>query len=219
VVDELVDLSVASGRVQRQSLKRDLDHLVDRYYDRPIAEWAAGQTLQEVMGIAFRHQLQLPTDLTLLAKVLVMSEGLGAQLDPEFKLLSFAQPYLQRVWLQSRSPSHLAAQVAQGVLDLTDLSLKLPERLRRLTSQVEQGDLTFRTRLEGLDEALHELNRVANRLAMSVLTAALIIALGLAMLIYHPQAWAGWAGWFFTGLFALAASLGAGLLWSIWRSR
>jgi hypothetical protein len=48
------------------------------------------------------------------------------------------------------------------------------------------------------------------------LTAALIIALGLAMLVYHPQAW---AGWIFTGLFALAASLGAGLLWSIWRSR
>jgi ubiquinone biosynthesis protein len=150
---------------------------------------------------------------TLLAKVLVMSEGLGAQLDPEFKLISFAQPYLQRVWLQSRSPTQLAAQVAQGVLDL---SLELPERLRRLTSQVEQGDLTFRIRHEGLDEALHEPNRLANRLAMSVLTTALIIALGLAMLIYHPQAW---AGWFFRGLFALAAGLGAGLLWSIWRSR
>jgi hypothetical protein len=39
------------------------------------------------------------------------------------------------------------------------------------------------------------------------------------MLIYHPLGWAAWAGWFFTGLFVVAAALGVWLLWSVWRSR
>ena len=66
LVDELLDLGVAQKRVQRQVMKRDLDHLIARYYDVPIGEWAAGQLFSEVMAIAFRHRLQLPSDLTLL---------------------------------------------------------------------------------------------------------------------------------------------------------
>ncbi len=219
LVDELLDLNIVSGRVRRRALKRDLDHLVVRYYDLPIKEWAAGQALNDVMAIAFRHRLQLPTELTLLTKVIAMSEGLGAQLDPDFKLLEFAEPYLRRFWLQSRAPNYLARKMAQGMLDLADLSLGLPQRLRRLLSQLERGEVTVTSRHEGLDEALAELNRIANRLSMSILTAALIVGLALLMLIYHPSGWESWGGWVFGLAFLVVMALGLGLLWSIWRSR
>ena len=111
LVDELLALGVAPGRVQRSALKRDLDHLVARYADRPIAEWAASQAFEEVMAIAFRHRLQLPTDLVLLAKVIAMSETLGAQLDPDFGLLEFAAPHLSRVWLGDHAPARLARRL------------------------------------------------------------------------------------------------------------
>lgn len=219
LVDELLALRVAPGAVQRPALKRDLDHLVARYADRPIAEWAAGQAFHEVMAIAFRHRLQLPTDLTLLAKVIAMSEGLGAQLDPDFKLLAFAEPVLRRFWIEHRAPAYLARQVVQGAVDLVDLGVDLPQRLRRLLNQVERGEIGVTARHEGLDRALGELNRLANRLAMSILTAALIVGLGLLMLVYHPPGWEAWGGWFFGLAFLVAVALGLRLLWSIWRSR
>jgi len=218
LVDELLDLGVAPKRVQRQVMKRDLDHLIARYYDVPIGEWAAGALFNDVMAIAFRHRLQLPTDLTLLIRMMAMSEGLGAQLDPEFNLLAFAEPYLKRFWLQSRGPTYMAHKITEGILDLTELGLGLPQRLRRLVGQMERGEVTVTTRHEGLDELMVELNRVANRLARSILVAALIIGLALLMLIYHPPAWATWGGWFFGLSFLAAFVLGAGLLWSIWRS-
>ena len=63
-----------------------------------------------------------------------------------------------------------------------------------------------------------ELNRIANRLARSILLAALIIGLALLMLIYHPPGWETWGGWFFGLSFLVVFVLGVGLLWSIWRS-
>lgn len=218
LVDELLDLGVAPKRVQRQVIKRDLNHLVARYYDLPIGQWAAGQLFNDVMAIAFRHRLQLPTDLTLLIRVIAMSEGLGAQLDPDFNLLAFAEPYLKRFWLQSRGPTYMAHKITEGMLDLTELGLGLPQRLRRLVGQMERGEVTVTTRHEGLDELMVELNRVANRLARSILVAALIIGLALLMLLYHPPGWAAWGGWFFGLSFLAAFVLGAGLLWSIWRA-
>jgi ubiquinone biosynthesis protein len=219
LVDELLDLGIASRRVSRTTLKRDLDQLVDRYYDRPISEWAAGETFNEVTAIAFRHRLQLPTDLVLLVKVIAMSEGLGAHLDPDFKLMAFAEPYLRRIWLRGRMPDRLAHKMVDGLAELAEWSVGLPQQVRTLTRQLQRGEITVTARYEGLDEALAQLNRAANRLAMSILVAALIIGLGILMLIYHPPAWAAWNGWFFGLSFFLVIVLGAGLLWSIWRSR
>lgn len=219
LVDELLDLGVAPKRVQRQVMKRDLSHLVARYYDLPIGEWAASQMFNDVMAIAFRHRLRLPTDLILLIRVIAMSEGLGAQLDPEFNLLTFAEPYLKRFWLQSRGPTYLAHKIATGMVDLTELGLDLPQYLRRLVGQMARGEVTVTTRHEGLNEFIVELNRVANRLAMSILVAALIISVGLLMLIYHPPGWEAWGGWVFGLALPVVLILGIGLLWSIWRMR
>jgi ubiquinone biosynthesis protein len=218
LVDELLDLGVARKQVQRQILKRDLDRLVARYFNMPIGQWAAGQLFNDVTAVAFRHRLQLPTDLTLLIRVIAMSEGLGIQLDPSFNLLEFAEPYLKRFWLQSRGPSYVAAKIVEGVTDLAELSLGLPQRLRRLAGQMERGQLTVTTRHEGLDQLVIELNRIVNRLAGSILLAALIVGLALLMLIYHPAGWENWGGWFFGLGFLLVVVLGVRMLWSIWRS-
>lgn len=205
--------------MQRTGLKRDLDHLIATYPDRPISEWGACQALNDMMTIAFRHQLQLPTDLVLLVRVIAMSEGLGMQLDPVFELLEFAEPYLRRFWLRRYVPDYLTRKLAQGMLDLPDLALLLPQDGRRLLGQLERGDLVITARNADLDQLLDPVERVGNRLAVSILTAALIIGLGLLMLVYHPPGWAAWGGWFFGLVFLAALLMGRVLLWSIWRSR
>jgi ubiquinone biosynthesis protein len=219
LVDELLDLGIARKQVQRQTLKRDLDRLTARYFNLPIGQWAAGQLFSDVTAVAFRHRLQLPTDLTLLIRVIAMSEGLGIQLDPSFNLLKFAEPYLKRFWLESRGPSYVAAKITEGITDLAELSLGLPPRLRRLIGQMERGQLTVTTRHEGMDDLVVELDRLVNRLASSVLFAALLIALALLMLIYHPVGWESWGGWFFGLAFLIVLILGMRLLWSIGRLR
>ncbi len=218
LVDEFLAFGIARRRVQRQALKRDLDHFIQRYYDRTIKEIAAGQAFNELMAIALRHRLQLPTDWTLMAKVIAMSEGLGAQLDPEFKLMEFAQPYFERFWWQSHSPRTQAYRIAEGALDLIDLGVDLPRRFGRLLGQLERGEITIVSRREEPEEILRELHRATNRQAMSTLTAALIIGLGLLMLVYHPPGWERWGSRVFGLLFGMILFFGLGLLWSIWRS-
>ncbi|MCI0528978.1 MAG: AarF/ABC1/UbiB kinase family protein, partial [Nitrospira sp.] len=218
LVDELLALGIARGHIQLRELKRDLDHLIQRYYDQSIREIAAIQAFNELMTVALRHKLQLPTDLALLTKVITMSEGLGIQLDPEFKLLEFARPYFQRFWLQSRSPWVQAHRITEGALDLTELGLDLPRRFGRLLGQLERGEITVVNRREEPEEFLRELHRAANRLAMSILTAALIVGLGLLMLVYPPPGWERFGSWLFGLLFGMVMLFGLGLLWAIWRS-
>jgi ubiquinone biosynthesis protein len=117
---------VAGGHVQQEVLKRDLDHFLGRFAGRSIQELAASQVTNEVMAIARRHRLQLPAELVMLFRVVAMSEGLGARLDPDFLLFEFAAPYLHRFWLAKYSPTAIGKRLAQSILDAAELASTCP---------------------------------------------------------------------------------------------
>lgn len=219
MVDELLALGASPGRVDRVLLKRDLDRFLVRNSDKSLREMAASRVFNDVMDVARRHHLQLPTDLTLLVKVFAMSEGIGAQLDPDFQFLAFAEPYFRRFWLEGHTPALLAGKIVAGIQDVAELGLDLPHQLRRLLQDLERGNLVVTSRYENAEHAQAELNRLVNRLAISILTSALIISLALLMLVYHPAGWDKWGGWFFSLSFVVAMLLGLRLLWTISHSK
>lgn len=218
LTDEFFTIGMAGAQVKRKALQRDLDHFISRYAGRSIKELAAAKTVDEVMSIALRHRLQLPAELVMLFRVVGISEGLGAQLDPGFQLFEFATPYMQQFWLQHRSPKAIALRVGESALDAAELGLILPRHLSRLLGQIERGELELNINHEGLQDFAHRLHQMVNRLALTILLAATIVALGLMMIIYHPPGWDQYGGWFFGFGFLFALGLGAWMMWNIWRS-
>jgi ubiquinone biosynthesis protein len=219
MVAELLDLGVATTHVRRELLKRDVNHLLQKYYGRSLGEVSAVELFGEMTGLARKHRLQLPTDLTLLLKVMAMSESLGTKLDPDFELIPFARPYLQRFWFQRFSPRRQFRRFRETAFELVDLLGELPRYTRRLLREVERGELAVHAQIEPLDELVGQLNAAINRLVMSILTGALIVALGLIMLVYNPPGWNQWAGWVFGLSFVLVSAFALVLLWEVWRSR
>ncbi len=166
LTDEFYALGVARSQTKRTALKRDLDRLLSQYAGQPIKDLAAAQVTNEVMAIAFRHRLQLPGELVMLFRVVGMSEGLGARLDPDFRLFEFAEPYMRRFWLARRSPQAMTRRLGQSVLEATDFGIDFPRRTSRLFDQLERGDLEFNIKHEGLREFTRQLQRMVNRLAL-----------------------------------------------------
>jgi len=177
--------------------------LIQRFYDMPLKEMGASQIFNGLVEVAFRNRLQLPSDLIILFKVIAMGEGIAVQLDPEFKLMVFAEPYFKRFWSQNRSLKRQVRRIAEGTQELADLGYELPRNARRLLGQLQRGEVTFMYRLEGLQESLRQFQQAANRVSMSILAAALVIGLGLLMLIYHPPGWGEYKGLFFGFFFFL----------------
>ncbi len=217
LTDEFFAIGMANANIKRKPLQRDLDHFISRYAGRSIKDLAAAKTVDEIMAIAMRHHLQMPAELVMLFRVVGISEGLGAQLDPNFRLFDFAAPYLQEFWLQHRSPKAIAWRVGQSALDAAELSLALPHLLSRLLGEVERGELELNVHHEGLQDFTRHLQQMVNRLALAILLAATIVALGLMMIIYHPPGWNIYGGWLFGLAFLFSLALGVWMIWTIWR--
>lgn len=218
LVDTFLELGVARRRLDRVALRQDLRLLLERYYDRPLGEIRLGALVSDTLATVRRHHLQLPSDLALLLKTVVMSEGLAAGLDPGFQLTSIVTPYARQLLLRQYSPGRWARRLGQAGLEAGELGIALPRQLRRLLGELERGTMTVSTRAEGLEPVLERLERLANRLVLAIVAAAFVIGLAVLMAVYHPPGWDRWAGPIFAFGFALAAALGAYLAWSIYRS-
>ena len=218
IMDQLIRMGALEHRVDRRGLRRDLDLLLLKYYGLPLKEIRAQEMMEEVIPLAFRHHLRLPSELWLLGKTLAMMEGVGLKLDPDFNIFEVSQPYVRRLIWQIASPWVWGKRLAQGASDWSELLASLPRQIPRLLEQVEQGELQLTMSLRESKGVLRKLDRIANRLAVSILAASLIIGLALMISAFRLGEQKGVGFWLVIAGFIAASILGLWLLFSIWRS-
>jgi len=179
IVEQLIYMDAAKGGVDRRRLSQDIDRVLSHYQNLPLKEIRVREVFEEVMPIAYRYHLYLPPNLALLAKTLVMAEGVGVQLAPDFDIFAFSEPYVRRMSWRLMLPRRAWGRdlLKQGA-DWSGLISKLPHAGNRMLDQAERGEL-FQVRLKDADTMASRLDRLATRLALSILVAALIVSLAL----------------------------------------
>lgn len=190
MVDRLIQLGVAGYDVNRKQLRRDLTRLIRKYYGRSLKNIRARDMAQDIMPIIFRHQLQVPTDLWLLLKTLVIMEGVGLKLDPDFDIFEASQPFVRRLTRNLWSAKGLRQALIRTSANLSDLMMTTPELGLGLLRRLDQGQLKLQIEPSGLEDLFVRIDRVINRLTVSILLSALI--LGLAMVIPNLGGGATW---------------------------
>ncbi|HEX9077761.1 MAG TPA: AarF/UbiB family protein, partial [Anaerolineae bacterium] len=218
--NELYSVGAAHGTIKQSALKRDLAHYLDRYMSGSVKDMATAEAGQEILSIAFKYHLQLPSELIMLIRVLMMSEGMGVMLDPNFRLFEFAEPYLKKFWSDRRSPYALASKMSGSALDAAELTLDIPRRASLLLEKAERGEMDMKIHVEELSMTIRQLQKMANRLAIAIILAATITSFGMIVGVFRPSFSEQYLGPMFLMGFIFSLGLGAWLVWAIlWSGR
>jgi len=161
--------------------RRQIGSLVSAYHHATIEELQIGKVILGVSRIAGASGMRLPSELTLLGKTLLNLDQVGRTLAPDFdpnaSVRRNAADLLRRRMWKSASPGHLAA----SLLEAREFVEKLPSRVNRVLDLLAGNQL--KVRVDTIDEQLliEGLHKIANRIALGVILAALII--GASMLV------------------------------------
>jgi len=217
LVDVFLELGVTRERVNRDFLRRDVEHLLKTYWGRALKEVKIGQLLNEVFVVMRNHHLHLPSNLALLLKTVIMIEGLGTHLDPDFQLAGVLAPYTERLVYRQYLPSRWIPRLGRASIEMARLSAEMPHQLRRMLTTIEQDHLQVGMRPEGFVPLIDRFERISNRIVLGVIAAAFINGLAVLLSVYRPPGWEHWAWMAFAFGFLCALVLGIYLAWSILR--
>jgi ubiquinone biosynthesis protein len=179
VLRGLEGLGVRYSPEVRGALVQELREFLYKYSGLSVGEVTFGQALSELISLVRRYRLSMPPVFSLLTKALVTAEALARSIDPTINVFEIAQPYARRLLLERYEPGFLVKRSQERILEYTRYLEELPEQLRELLTEFEDGELEVKLNNRGLDELIGEVDVLANRLVFAVVTGGLLIGSSL----------------------------------------
>jgi ubiquinone biosynthesis protein len=168
------------GRVPEQAdvdeLRQELVSLLERYSSVPLEKLDFQSSFQDVMNVVRRYKVGVPRDFVLMGRALVAISGAVTQLDPRLNVAALAEPYGRRLMRQKVSPQSVKRSLTTGGYHIATLLSDGPREVRRFLQKLQRGLFEFTIRHEGFEKGLTELDQTGNRLCVSIILAAIIIA-------------------------------------------
>ena len=184
-VDELARLYLEMGLVEEDidlmALKLDLTDLIDTYTGLPLNRINMQGVMEDLFFLSHRYQFRIRSEYMLLARALVTYEEVGRMLDAEYNFLSEAEPFVQDLVKRRFHPERILRELVRTGRDLHRLISLFPQEMSSILKKVRRGELALEFRHRGLDRLINELDRSSNRLAFSLIIAALIIGSSMIM--------------------------------------
>lgn len=219
IVDQLERMGIAEPQADQAALQRDLRRLLHRYQGVSLEEISVGEVMGEVDPVIYNHHLRVPGDLWLLIKSMVIMEGVGKKLDPDFDIFGFSGPYVKRFMLRLWLPSAWGPTLLRSATAWTDLLSNFPRQTTRIMTQFERGELQLQVHAPMAEQTKRHLNRMVNRVILAAVLAALIVAVALLIPALDLSTWP-WSpvAWFTILSFVVSCFLAALLILWILRS-
>jgi predicted unusual protein kinase regulating ubiquinone biosynthesis (AarF/ABC1/UbiB family) len=209
-----IRLGEPKERFNRTDFTKRISALVSDHAGSSLSGLNSGQVALEITKISADCWFRLPGEFTMVAKALLNLDRVVFTLDPSFEpsaiIRQRAMEILQRNLLQSMAPGNLIG----GVVELKEFAEKLPGRVNKILDTI--GNNEFKIDVNAIDEkvVLEGLQKVANRIAMGLVLAALIVGAAMLMRVETNFKILGYPG-FAMIFFVIAAIAGVALLVTI----
>ena len=179
VLRGLEGLGVRYSTEVRGALLQELREFLYKYSGLSVGEVTLGQALSELISLVRRYRLSMPPVFPLLTKALVTAEALARSIDPTINVYEVAQPYARRLLLERYEPGFLFERSQERAVEYARYLEELPDQVRQLLTELEDGELEVKLNNRGLDELIGEVDVLANRLVFAIVTGGLLIGSSL----------------------------------------
>ena len=211
---QAADLALAMGErlegFDEPTFRRRIAEVIVRSRDAKIGQVAAGTLMLAVAHAAVNTGVRLPNELTLLGKTLLNLDDVGRTLAPDFDVPESLRRNADELMMERMRRSVTPSAAFASLLEAKHFAERLPGRINRILDAV--ADQQMKVRVELIDEGavLDGLQKVANRITLGLILAAMIVGAAMLMQVETSFRILGYPG--LAMLFFLGAAVGGALM-------
>jgi ubiquinone biosynthesis protein len=212
--EQAADLALAMGEkldgFDEPTFRRRIAEVIVRSRDSKIGEAPAGTLMLAVAHAAINTGVRLPNELTLLGKTLLNLDEVGRTLAPDFDVQDSLRRNANELMMERVRRSVTPSAAFSSLLEAKNFAERLPGRINRILDAV--ADQQMKVRVELIDEGavLDGLQKVANRITLGLILAAMIVGAAMLMQVQTSFRILGYPG--LAMLFFLGAAVGASIM-------
>jgi predicted unusual protein kinase regulating ubiquinone biosynthesis (AarF/ABC1/UbiB family) len=216
--DDAASVTIALGEKRddfdETQTRRAVAEMVSRHQRAAIKDLNVGRVVLEMARCGSQHGLKMSPDLALLGKTLLNLDEIGRVLDPDFDVNAAMRRNATMLMRRQMFKSVTPANVFSSALEVREFAERLPSRMNRILEALACNDLRLKIEVIDHGSIIDGFQKVANRIALGLVLAALIV--GAAMMMRLPTSFTilGYPGLAML-LFLAAAGGGFWMAWTI----
>lgn len=183
--DEAAQVAIRMGEARPNFDKADFQNrvvrLVARHADATLDQIDAGQVALQITRIAADCWFRLPPQFTMIAKALLNLDQVVYTLAPNFDPNAVIREEASSILTRKLATSVEPGSVMSRIVEVKEFAELLPSRVNKILDAVGNNEL--RVGVDAIDEkvVLAGLQKVANRITLGLILAALIVGAALMM--------------------------------------
>ena len=213
--EPVMGLASPSEDARPEDFRRGVAELVQRYRGATVRDLRMGRVLLEIARLSGETGMTLPPELSTVGKTLLHLDRVGRTLAPDFDPNASIRRHGAELMSQRMRREARVGNVFATFLEAKEFAGKLPERAGKILELAAEN--RFRLRVDAIDERLliEGLHKIANRIALGLVLAALIVGAALLMRVptrFQIFGYPGLAMIFFLGAAAGGVALATGIV-------
>lgn len=185
---------------------RKISNLVLEHQSAALGKLEMGRVIMKIRRVAADAGVKIDPALNMLGKTMLNLDKVGQTLAPQFDPNASVRKHAAELLRRRLKKGLSLGSVYQSLLETNELMQRLPSKVNRIIDNIADNNL--RIQVDSIDEnmLISGLQKIANRIAMGLVLAALIIA--AALLVRVPTAYTLWGYPALAILFFIAAAGG-----------
>jgi len=216
VVTYALHISQRTPSFDEAGFTRAVADLVATQQNRTLEQIEVGKIVFAMLEVAARHGLILAPELGMLGRALLSLDQAGKILDPDFDPNDAIRRSAAEIMRQRMAQSVSPGRLFQNVIEVKEFAERLPGRVNRILDALANNDLEIRVQAIDENKLLSGFQKIANRITLGLLMAALIVSAAMLMQVSTSFRILGYPGIAII-FFSLAAVGGVGLMLQIMR--
>jgi predicted unusual protein kinase regulating ubiquinone biosynthesis (AarF/ABC1/UbiB family) len=194
--------------------RRGVADIVAQHQEATLQRPQVGRAVLMLLRVAAENGIRLPPELAMIGKTLLNLDEIGLTLSPRFDPNAAIKRHAAEITEQQMARDFSLGTLFSTAVDLKNFVQHLPGRINRILDRL--ADNEFQVKVDAIDEArlMEGMQKVANRISLGLILAALIIGAALMMRVETSFRLFGYPGLAIL-LFLAAAAGGVALAVSI----
>ncbi|MCK4871841.1 MAG: AarF/ABC1/UbiB kinase family protein [Phycisphaerales bacterium] len=186
-LDRVIDVAISIGDADPviahdRAFRADVWEFISRFTSSSFDQLDVGDLLQDFFDRIRRHHLRCPADMVFLIKAITTIEGVGEQIAPDFDIIGYVRPYIERLVRRRYGIRAMRRRLQNSMIGYSQLAEDLPRQVRSLMVNLERNRLTMNVQHEGLDRLGERIDRASVNIADALFVAALVVGSSILIL-------------------------------------
>jgi ubiquinone biosynthesis protein len=186
-------LGVRYPRHLEAELADQLAVIMQRYSTAALGEIDARMVMRETFETLYKLHISLPSRFVMLDKAIATLGGVALAIDPDMNVFEVARPYAVRMVTGRYRPDRVAQRTRVDAARYASAFREYPFQIAEILDDLKEGALEVTVRTDAVDKAVEKVQAVANRLAIAIVAAALIIGSAIIAVFARSDGVAGLA--------------------------